>query len=541
MLEARNFNDVAIFRPSQEHETRIYKRIKSAIFDRFTPGTYTCKSDIVEIVNFMYQEYYNILEEHLPKPAPRGFVDFLVTEYERYGKVSDMHKRKELSLEDDEFWAAYASNSRRGIKYLLELLFRSELDESNVSLTREEQEEAISIAFLATEELVSLYMRSEGYKSYMDSVTLTLDPSKHIYFHVAEDERTRFDIRDIALDFYKYVPNPMFLDDFKAHGEILDASFVSTLGVNYGDTIGTISWLIEHYSTERDEEETCYFIWQEAIDSITNAFEISRDQASKIVEGFSLSHQTMEGRELNRPKQEYRAYKRAFFKHRLNGEDVAFFSLRMARECLNKLVSDVPFRKLPPEWESESVNSSLNKLSLRAGRWFEDVVVENLKTLGIRGSHSVKSLKTSPNERVSIPNDVGEIDFLGFHEEQKLIVIIEAKQVGLATEPRLFLDDLSKFVSGANNYSDRFMRKYNWIIQNSASVEMHFKHKFGLDTKLESAGYAMITLYPSVVTMKINEFTCVSITKFMNESNESESWPFSKAPLQALPPPEDKM
>ncbi len=540
MLEARNFNGVSIFRPNQEHEAMIYDRIKSAIFGRFNPGTYTCKSDIVEIVNFKYQEYYNILEEYLPKPAPRDFVDFLVTEYERYGKVSDMHKRKELSLEDDEFWAAYASNSRRGIKYLLELLFRSELDESNVSLTREEHEEAISIAFLATEELVSLYMRSEGYKSYMDSVTLTLDPSKHTYFHVEEDERTRFDIRDIALDFYKYVPSPMFLDDFATHGQILDASFVSTLGINYGDTIGTISWLIECYSAERDEEETFYFIWQEAIDSLTSAFGISADQASKIVEGFSLSHQNMEGRELNKPKQEYRAYKRAFFKHKLNGEDAAFFSLRMARECLNKLVSDIPFRKLPSEWESKSVNSSLDKLSLMAGRWFEGVVVENLKTLGIRGSHSVKSLKTSPNERILIPNDVGEIDFLGFHEEQKLIVIIEVKQVGLATEPRLFLDDLSKFVHGTNNYSSKFMKKYNWIIQNSASVQMHFKHTFGLDTKLESAGYTMITLYPSVVTTKIHEFTCVSITKFMNESKKGESWPFSKAPLQGLPPLEGK-
>lgn len=541
MLETRNFNDVAIFRPSQEHETKIYDRIKSAIFDRFTPGTYTRKPDIVEIVNFMYQEYYNILEEYLPKPSPRDLVDFLVTEYERYGKVSDMHKRKELSLEDDEFWSAYASYSRRGIKYLLELLFRSELDETNVSLTREEQEEAISIAFLATEELVSLYMRSEGYKSYMDSVTLTLDPSKHTYFHVMEDEHTRFDIRDIALDFYKYVPNPMFLDDFKAHGEILDASFVSTLGVNYGDTIGTISWLIDHYSTERDEEETCYFILREAIDSMANAFGISKDQASKIIEGFSLSHQTMEGRELNRPKQEYRAYKRAFFKHRLNGEDVAFFSLRMARECLNKLVSDFPFRKIPKEWESKSINSSLNKLSLRAGRWFEGVVVENLKTLGIIGSHSVKSLRKSPNERILIPKDVGEIDFLGFHKEQKLIVIIEVKQVGLATEPRLFLDDLSKFVYGADNYSSKFIKKYNWIIQNSASVENHFKQEFGLDTKLESAGYAMITLYPSVVTTKIHEFTCISIAKFMNESKKAESWPFSKAPLQVLPLLEDQM
>lgn len=531
MREIRNFNGVEIFRPNQEHEDKIYSRIKEAVFREFHPGTYTNKADIVKIVNFKYGEYYKILEENFTKPAPLEFAAFLASEYELYGQVSDMHKRGQLSAEDDLFWMSYASHSRRGIKHLLELLFRSKMNDGKASRTPEEQEEAISMAFLAAEELVSLYIRSDGYRSFLDNVTLILDPSKHTYFHVIEDESARFDIRDSALNFHNYVPDPMILHDVKAQGEILDPSFVATLGVSYNDTIGTIGWLIETYSDGDRPEEIGHFRWQEAISALIAALNISEDQATLILEGFSLSHETMEGRELYKPKQEHRAFKRAFFRSLFNGEEFALFSPRMAKECLTSLVSEVPFRKIPKEWKSEEIDSSLDALSLKAGRWFEDVVVLNLRKLGIKGSHSVKSLNLGPSERLAIPQDVGEIDFLGFHEKQKLLVIIEVKQVGLATEPRTFLDDLSKFVSASNNYSKKFTKKYNWAIQNIEMVERHLAREFGLDARLDEAGYALITLYPSIATEKIHDFTCICITKFMNESIKSEFWPFSKAPL----------
>jgi hypothetical protein len=531
VLKNRNFNGVEVFRASDAHEEIVYNRIKDSVFQNFKPGTYTDKAVIVEIVNLMYKQYYKILDEYLPKVSPHNLVTFLASEYERYGKVSDNHKRKELPEKDDEFWLSYAIHARRGIKHIFELLCRSKLDASKVGSTLDEQEDAISMIFIAAEELVSLYMRSENYKSFLDQVTLTLDPNEHTYFNVKEDSSVKFDIRKSIMDFDKYVPTPMFLQDMKAHGEILDESFIETLGVSYNDTLGTLQWIIDTYSDKENPESLGTFKWHEAASTMTDAFKISLEQAEKILEGFCLSHETMQERELYKPKQEYRAYKRAFFKDQYEGVDLVFFSRRMAQECLTLLISDVPFRKLPTEWQSKSVKTALDILSLKAGRWFESVVIQNLETLGITGSSSVKALNLSATENLRIPAEIGEIDFLGFHEKQKLLVIIEIKQVGFATEPRMFLDDLSKFIIGANSYSTKFKKKYNWAIENIESIEKHFSHKFKLDTNLNSAGYAMITLYPTIVSTKMYDFTCISLTDFMTESHESQAWSFSKTPL----------
>lgn len=532
MLNSRSIAGVEIFRASPAHEDRVYKRIKCAVFESFSPGRYTDKTVIVKIVNLMYKEYYAILDEFLPMVQPRDFVTFLVSEYERYGQVSEAHKRQKMSKENDDFWQAYALHSRRGIKHVLELLCRSNMAADKVARTQEEQEDAIAMVFIAAEELVSLYMRSDNYRAILDEVTLTLDPNEFTYFHVEEDGKVRFDIRQSVSDFEKYVPSPMFLQDVKAHAEILDASFLETLGLSYKDALGTLGWVIEHYSDKDNPEAIGTFEWEEAIDTITLNLRITPVQAQLLLNGFSLSAQTMEDRELFRPKQEYRAYKRAFFRYPVDGVDYVFFSSRMALESLNILIADVPFKKLPPEWQSANVKKALDVLSLRAGRWFEQVVERNLETLGIAGSSSVKTLSLGNVQTLRIPSDIGEIDFLGFDEAQKMLVIIEAKQVGYATEPRMFRDDQSKFIEGSDSYSAKFIKKYNWVLDNVESVEKHFAHKFNLETKLERAGYAMVTLYPTIVSTKIKEFSCVSISEFMRKAEGSDAWPFSQTPLK---------
>lgn len=531
MLNSRNFAGIEIFRASRTHEDRVYDRIKCAVFKHFNPGRYTDKAVIVKIVNLMYSEYYAILDEYLPKVSPRDFVTYLVAEYERYGQVSDAHKRHKLSEEDDLFWLGYAMHSRRGIKHVLELLCRSNMASDKVAKTKEEQEDAISMIFIAAEELVSLYMRSDNYNGVLDEVTLTLDPAQHTYFHVDQDGQLKFDIRESVRDLEKYVPSPMFLQDTQAHAEILDTSFMATLGLSYKDALGTLAWIIEQYSDKNDPEALGMFLGREAIDTIVLNFHVTSEQAERLLNGFSLSAKTMEDRELFKPKQEYRAYKRAFFKDAVDGVDWVFFSRRMAWESLTLLTSEVPFRKLPPEWQSASLKKALDVLSLKAGRWFEQVVERSLKTRGIAGSSSIKTLSLGNGQTLKVPPEVGEIDFLGFDEAKKLLVIIEVKQVGFATEPRMFRDDQSKFIEGSNSYSAKFIKKYNWVLENVESVEQHFSHKFNLDTSLELAGYAMITLYPTIASTKIKDFSCVSISEFMNRSHSSDVWPFSKKRL----------
>ncbi len=532
MLDSRNMNGVMICRASQAHERLVYEKVRKSVFDRFKPGKYADKSLIVPIVNQMYEEYYKILDENLPKVDPKKLLIFLATEYEKYGQVSDIHKQKKLSKKDEDFWNFYASFSRRGIKHLFELLCKTKMDSSRTARTQKEQEDALAMIFIAAEELVELYMRSDHYRSFLDEITLTLDPNDHQYFHVKEDHEHHFDIRNDVLEMHKFVPEPLFLRNPDAHAEVLNQSFIKTLGINYGDTLGTIEWLIQTYSDKDDPENLGAFEWRKVVDRMVNAYKITPLQADRILNGFCLSPETMGDRKLFKPKQEYRAYKRGFFKYELDGRKFVLFSHRMAKECLDLLISDVGFRKLPSEWLSDSIKKSLDELSLTAGRWFETVVEQNLEALGIKGSPSVETLILGGSKKLKIPPKIGEIDFLGFHKKQKLLVVIEAKQVGFATEPRMVLDDLSKFITDSKNYREKFIKKYEWVMQNIDSVEEHFLHKFGLAEKLHTMGYAMITLYPTAASTKIKDFTCISITEFMNRSLDNESWAFSKMDIR---------
>jgi hypothetical protein len=481
----------------------------------------------------MYKKYYEILDEYLPKIVPGEFAKYLICEYERYGKVEDVYRANGLSSKDEELWVSYAGSGRRAIKHLLELLCISNLEEGQVATTLEEQEDAISMVFIAAEELVSLYQRSDRYVLH-DELELRLNPDEHVYFNVPQDSSIKFDIRESVRDTAKYVPSPAFLQDVQAHSKILDASFKETLGLSYLQAMQAIQRTFNRFSKDNDPEAVGAFEWKEAIDAIAREYRINSSQAELVLEGFSLSAKSMEDRALFRSKQEYRAYKRAFFKYIDNGKVKVYFSQRMARESFALLVTDVPFRKLPSEWKFKTITQALDQLSLEAGRWFEDVVVRNLKGVGIVGSPSIKTLIMSKADRMKIPPEVGEIDFLGFHETRKMLVIIEVKQVKFSTEPKTMRDDIDKFTEGPSSYSAKFVKKYDWAIENIDSIQKHFAHNFKLDTKLEVAGYVMITHYATIASLKMNDFSCVPLSEFMNKVIDGQEWPFSKKLLNRL-------
>lgn len=536
MLVPDRIGGIEFFRASEAHEDRVYKRIKNAVFGEFLPGEYSNKEDIVRIVNKIFLFYYEILDEFLPKIEPKSFVGFLVREYERYGRISDAHKRGELSDEEDVFWMSYALGARRGIKHLLELLCISDMQSEKISRDPQEQWDAINMVFIVAEELVNMYMRSDFYTHLLDEVTLKLNPEEYVYFNVLQDGGIVFDPREGVRDESKYIPNPDFLQDTETQSRLLEKGFRERLGVTFSEALGAIKWIIENYSESGNPESPGFFRRQEVVEVFKSNFHITSDQADLLIRGFSLTAQCMkeEGRELFRPKQEYRAYKRAFFTDASSGDDLLFFSRRMAEECCTLIVRDLAFKKLPPEWRSKKINDDLAQISAKAGRWFESVVESNLNKIGFIGVTSLKALHFKSKNRIMIPRDVGEIDFLGFCPKEKMLIVVEAKQVGVATEPRMYLDDYSKFLSDKGSYGEKFERKYKWVQENAADVEVYLQDKFDCAVKAESIGYVMITRYPSFVSLKISEFTCISLPEFMQKyATSGGQWTFSKVSINA--------
>lgn len=529
MLLHKDIGNIGIFRPSEKCEDISYNRIKSAVFDKYSSGLYTDKNKIIEIVNFKYKLYYQILDEYLPKINAGSFFTFLCSEYELYGQVEDLFKNGRLSKSEEEYWQTSAHYARRGMKHIMELLCLAGM-ESKEDLDLPQQEEAISLAFIAAEELVGLYMRSDYYTHILKESTLRLDSNKHTYFDVAQDEKEKFDIRELMPIHRELIPDPNFLLDVDRHDEILKEGFVEKLGISYKNVIQVLNWIIDNNSDSDDPTRIGYCLRSEIILTLANCFSIQPSVAELIIDGFSLSADSMrkEGRELFRPKQQYRAYKRGFFRAPHDNGELLMFSSRMAKECLSLLSADIVFKKLPPEWKTPTIDLALAKLAKLAGNWFEDVVKNNLKQLGIEGVTSVKKIVLKNGARIVIPSDVGEIDFLGFCPRQMMLVVGEAKQVGFATEPRMFLDDQSKFITDSKSHSKKFEKKIKWAIENREILGIYLSELFNVELKLGSMGYAMITHYPMKIARQIEQFTCLSLAEFVQRHRANNFiWGFS--------------
>ncbi|NMM00334.1 hypothetical protein HHL24_20625 [Paraburkholderia sp. RP-4-7] len=222
MLEAREIGGVPIFRPSEACEAFVYRHVKARLFEQYASGTYTDIAQVTRIVNAQFESYDQLLQAYLPKVDHLEFIAFLIQQYEQYGLAHNVFQRGNMSDDDEELWRSYAMNSRRGIKYLMELVCaRGWSGGTNVG-TLEEQEQALSILFIAAEELVSLYMRSGFYHTMLDEIKLVLDQSEFVYFHVDQDLSTpAFDVRLDVQEQRKYIPTPDFLHDRRCHNEVL--------------------------------------------------------------------------------------------------------------------------------------------------------------------------------------------------------------------------------------------------------------------------------------------------------------------------------
>lgn len=539
MFVPKALGGIEIYRASKRHEDLIFQRIKRGVFEQFEPGIYTDRAEIKNIVNHMFELYRKILAEHLPIINSREFASFLVQQYERYGQISNKYKLSLLRKEEEIFWQDYAVSARRGIKYLLKLICLADMKDNASNHSLPEQEDAIAMVFVAAEELVSLYMRSDNYVYLMESVTLILDPLGKTYFNVPQDADTIFDPREAYRDEELYIPSPDFLCDHTAHSELTEESFIRHLGITYTTALGIFQWIITTYSDAEHPERICFFYRDEVLATIIQTYAVSAEQARLFLDGLSLSPEKMreERRELFSPKQEYRAYKRPFFYDYHNGDELMFFSQLMAEECLTCLVREFAFKKIPTEWYAKQVDAELADVSLKSGRWFESVVTSNFERVGLRGLSSVKNLRFKKGQKIEVPADVGEIDHLVFCPDQQLLIIIEDKQVIQSTEPRTHRDDLTKFITSKNSYSEKFSKKYTWAADNLNDLEAYFQEVFDPGIQFGAICRVMMTRYPTFVANQIKDFTCISLVEFMNiYSSSGKRWIFNKNEVVKLAP-----
>jgi hypothetical protein len=528
-MSVEQFGDVQIFRPSPQTEAAIRLHARAHLFARFAPGDYRGGESANAVIQHQFQFYDRILQPLIRKIACRDAAEFLLFQFDQAGRL--LHGRGILDLRERERWMWIEPVFKRAIKYLVELICVQLSRSRPVVMNHNEALVAMETALVCTESLVSLAEHSElVYSIFPDYCVVSVYDDGPIDYEIRiEGKNQSYDqefsdrvVRDRESR-HRFVDFPQFDNQTSRHQDYLDHAFSESFGMSYGLFIACIMSVINDSSPSLHPNAfpTLFVHRGHVIDELAK-FGRSRSAIERAIDGFSVTTERLlaERRVVWKPKQEARAYRRAFFvlPHE-TGPHLAF-SREMARENLMQLVTWATYKQLPVEWKTSVTCKALENLSSTASKWFEHVVSRNLKSLGIVGQRRRTTIGRV-GQLIQIPDSVGELDFVGYHLQERLVVLIESKMVMSGLEPCNWRHDLDRFVLDRGAYAERFRRKLSWIKENFPAVA----GAVGCPSA-KKVGAAMLTLYPCIAGTFINDFPCVSVTEFMLDYERRSHWPY---------------
>lgn len=532
-MSFEQFGGVSIFRPSLDVEAFVREQTRVHLFSRFTPGEYRGSKSANAIIQHQMECYDRLLRPLIPKLASDDGVAFLLFQFDEACRI--LHGQGSLDLREREKWMWIEPCLKRAIKFLVELVC---METGPLERVRDSRQAALvtEIALVCAESLADLAQQSDLIHSvFPDDCVVRVFDSGTIDFEIKIEGRfTGYDrvfadriIRDRNAR-KDYVGFPQFDFHTATHQRYLDKAFSNSFGMNYGEFIACITSVIDgcQPSLHPKAFPTLFVHRGQVIDELAKSGR-SRVAIERALDGFSITPAKLiaERRVIWKPKQKSRAYRRGFYvlPHK-TGPHIAF-SRAMARENLIQMVNWVCYKQLPEEWKTPETQKALAELSLDAGAWFEDSVCRNLKALGFVGQRVNKTIGNKQLQ-LQIPSAIGEIDFLGYHAQQKLIVVAEAKMAMTGLEASYWRDDLAEFVSRPGSYAERFRRKILWVKENQKAISA----ALGL-TDVSGIGCVMLTLYPCIARLFVNDFPCVSLAEFMLDYQRQSKWPY---PLKTI-------
>jgi hypothetical protein len=532
------FNGVEIFRPRLTSELEIEAASESHLRSKFAVKKYVSRDEVNSIIQHQFSFYSGILGELLPPLASRHLMEFLLHEYDQYAIITQRHQAGLLSEEESVKWMELGSILRRAVKYLAErvvLLHPDEAPQADETLLLTNAEKV----WICAEEMVRLYVMSDQTFSIFPDHTIfeVLPPGGSQYFiqELSEGcpdiqnipERMRFD----AANRKRFVPSQPDVFNIDEQDRVIGEAFKDTVGVTYREALGILAEIINGAQPKPMGFEIPFIHKANVIAQVADHLKLPLEAVERVVAGFSVSKEQMEseGREIWKPKQEYRAYRRGFseFPHPTGHHLV--FSKTMAGESHYALTKDAVFKQFPAEWRSKVVNQALDKLSNTAGAWFEKVVEDNLKAINFIGKRAAKDGLGAKGERITIPPDVGEIDFIGYSVPEKILIVVECKLVRDSSEPKFFRDDIDDFVfDPKKSYIKKFRKKFRWVQDNLPTVCRALSSVLSSKIEIvpEYIAGAMVTFLPTVASSFIEDFPCVSITELMLDYESTNRWPY---------------
>ena len=516
------FGQYNIFRPSKHVEKSTRKRVEKMLFKKYKSGVYTDYKTINEIMKFMMDFYSNILDDNLNRIASIELMKFVLNEYDTTCKI-----RKSInSLTDEEYnkWNQVDGILRRALKFIVEKITMINPQNEIIVINKHEKEESISKIFIAAEEMAQMYMSSDStYRVFKEETTLTLSKGENIYWNLKVNNSYVQNEFPAVINYDELLENEIQID--------LDIDFINNelnegLTNQFGKSLCEIRDIIININNNYNEDEVPFVKKDNIVDFIKDNYDVSYDTAESILSGFIITQKDLikEKRQIYSPKQEYRALTRGFFEITYHNEKYLTWSKNMANENFVLLVRGICYKKMPNEWRNKDINTSIEHITNKVGAWFEKETNKQLKKLNINGDINFKNEVGNKERFISIPSDVGEIDYLGINLENHELIVGECKMISPALEPRLFYDDIRKFMDDKEGYIKKFNNKIKWVSDNRQEILKCLLNYLNINMDDEEISKinqknVLFTFYPSIIEAFNTEFEICTLYKFVKNSN----------------------
>jgi hypothetical protein len=520
-----------IFRPREDTEQHIFGEEAAYVLARFKPGTYKDRDQMNLALQTIFAFHKAKLEEALSKLATRNYISFLMWQYDQSHDVLIDGRRGILGEGELEEWAKDGPIIRRAFKYLIERVCSLRLaseqleDEEELLLTSE-------TAQVCAEEFVRLSALSDStFAVFPTETELTIHPIGPDLFEMKVTNQrfnelgSRGDLDGKNRHRFLSKSNDFTLDqDKEQQDKYLGDSFEKVHGIRFSKAIELLGLLVDFENpTNKNPFDGCFFFKREVIAALSNHLTLPLHVVETVFSGFTIKPDDISekpGHTWN-PKRSYGANKRALFEVPHKDGICLAWSRRMVGEALYALLEGVVFHKFPQEWMRSEIKTPLDTLDNYRGKWFESVAAQNLVKLGFMGRGRKDKIGS-----LIIPKAVGEIDHLGYSEKEKKLVVIECKMTQYSSEPRMWRDDLDKYVKSDKSYAKQFRNKRDWILENLHRVCEALSTELKTNVIPGTVATAMITSHPNIASCFIEDFPCVSLTELMLEAETINKWPY---------------
>lgn len=527
-----------LYRPSARMERQVGIEAERHLRKGYSAGVYTSPEKINEILKYRFSFFEDILGDRIPCLASWEFMDFILSQYDVATKIEHAFKAGKLSKAESKNWRELAPITRRSMKHLAETVTRLANDKSP-TVSDSSIPCLTDIVWICAEQVTILSQLSDQTIFIMPNRTvLEISPEgRELYIQLrlpGYDDSLFKRITQSRDNEDLFFQKPTFEIDLDQHYKYLNEAFADKFGTSCEILFHVLGSLIDNMSASGNSLDVPFQEKGLLIRQFADNASITQEASESFLSGFIVTKKAMdlEGRLLWKPNQEHRAYYRGFFEISHETGPIIIWSREMARECCISLLSDLVYQRVAPEWNTSTINEALGALSNAHGRWFEEVTANNFGEIGFVGVKSRNNLGTG-DRQISVPSEVGEIDYLGYAPRESLLIVAECKAASTGTDARFFRNELSKFVTDPNSYIKRFRKKIYWVVDNAQAVcralesEPEIKNQV---PRIEPSHIAsvMITRHPSIASDFIDDIPCASLAELRMAYGCKGHWPYDR-------------